>query len=125
MVDRDLEEKIKAGSRRENPRFRMNLPVSIQESDSPDATHSAITRNLSENGLCVDLKRDLDNGAHMVIRFSVPATREISTIVAHGRVAWKKENPQGFTYGIQFILFLGDGGTRLKSYLDSLSKPYL
>ncbi len=125
MADRDLEKKIKEGVRRQNPRFRMNLPLTIQESDHPDVTLSAISRNVSENGLCVDLKRDLENGAHIIIRISVPVNRDSATIVAHGRVAWKKQSPQGFTYGIQFILFLGDGGNRIKAFLESLSQPYL
>ena len=125
MVDRDLEKKIKEGQRRQHPRFRMNLPVTIQDGDHSAVTHTAITRNLSELGLSVDLRSALADGEHMIIRISAPFAQENPTIVAHGRVAWKKAGPRGFTYGIQFILFLGDGGNRLKRYLDSLSKPYL
>jgi hypothetical protein len=100
---------------RQYVRYRVRLKVEVHVSESyPSWTH-----NISSNGICFEIPRQLPVGREVVLWVYVPEAAE--PIHSRCRIVWHDRADEGHKHGGQFLFFTGDGMARLEGFLNSLS----
>jgi hypothetical protein len=87
------------------PRYEIRVSAELRLPDGKLAT--AVTRNLSEGGVCVELDRPLAEGVELevglfVVEDEIEAEGKRSLAV-RGTVQWSSEADRGFAAGLKFI----------------------
>lgn len=104
--------------RRRNARIEIETPVTIQVDDGAGQLR-AVTTDLGEGGMAVQLQHRPKHLGSVSIQFFLPGTRD--HIECTGEVAW--ENP-GRQLGLRFIDLAPEMSDRLKAWLDSRAPEF-
>jgi hypothetical protein len=104
--------------RRRNTRIPVETPVTIQINDGAGQMR-AVTSDLGEGGIAVQLAHRPKNLGAVTIQFSLPGTQD--NIECIGAVAW--ENP-GRQVGLRFVDLAPEMNERLKAWLSSHSPEF-
>jgi c-di-GMP-binding flagellar brake protein YcgR len=104
--------------RRRNSRIPVETPVTIQINDGAGQMR-AVTTDLGEGGIAVQLAHRPKNLGSVTIQFSLPGTQD--NIECTGAVAW--ENP-GRQVGLRFVDLSAEMNERLKAWLSSHSPEF-
>ena len=99
--------------RRRNARVSVETPVIIQINDGAGQLR-AVTTDLGEGGIAIQLAHRPKNLGSVTIQFSLPGTQD--NIECTGQVAW--ENP-GRQIGLRFVDLAPEMGDRLNAWLGS------
>ncbi len=104
--------------RRRNSRIPVETPATIQVNDGAGQLR-AVTTDLGEGGIAIQLAHRPKNLGSVTIQFSLPGTQH--NIECAGEVAW--ENP-GRQLGLRFVDLAPEMSERLKEWLDSHSPEF-
>jgi len=99
--------------RRRNARIPIETPVTVQVNDGAGQLR-AVTTDLGEGGMAIQLAHRPKNLGSVTIQFSLPGTTD--NIECVGQVAW--ENP-GRQLGLRFVDLAPEMSDRLKAWLES------
>jgi c-di-GMP-binding flagellar brake protein YcgR len=99
--------------RRRNARIPIETPVTVQVNDGAGQLR-AVTTDLGEGGMAIQLAHRPKNLGAVTIHFSLPGTTD--NIECSGQVAW--ENP-GRQVGLRFVDLAPEMSDRLKAWLES------
>ena len=104
--------------RRRNARIPVETPVTIQVNDGAGQLR-AVTTDLGEGGMAVQLAHRPKNLGTVAIQFPLPGLREPHRM--HRAVAW--ENP-GRQLGLRFVDLASETRDRLKAWLESRAPEF-
>jgi c-di-GMP-binding flagellar brake protein YcgR len=104
--------------RRRNARVPVETPVTIQVNDGAGQLR-AVTTDLGEGGMAIQLQHRPKNLGPVTIQFSLPGTQQ--TIEGTGEVAW--ENP-GRQLGLRFVDLAPEMTDRLKAWLGTRAPEF-
>ena len=99
--------------RRRNARIPIETPVTVQVNDGAGQLR-AVTTDLGEGGMAIQLAHRPKNLGAVTIQFSLPGTTD--NIECSRQVAW--ENP-GRQLGLRFVDLAPEMSDRLKAWLES------
>jgi len=108
---------------RRYPRFDIHLPIEYNQMKS-SFTH---TGNISENGSLVYFPEEMDVTQSLRLKLFFPLGPELSTIKVLAEAVWMdnhlNKDREYYPYGVKFVDISPEDGTKLRSFLRSLSSP--
>src|ERR1700680_3712281 len=104
--------------RRRNARIPVETPVTLQVNDGAGQLR-AVTTDLGEGGMAIQLAHRPKNLGSMAIQFSLPGSEDV--IACTSQVAW--ENP-GRQVGLRFVDLAPEIRDRLKAWLESRAPEF-
>ncbi|OGP89248.1 MAG: hypothetical protein A2156_07170 [Deltaproteobacteria bacterium RBG_16_48_10] len=118
--------------RRRFPRLVLDLPLEYRALNFPYA-HGGLVVNASEVGLLIQSIRNIPVGAKLITVVLFPKGFELTSFEVMTEVIWKdihrKEDWEGYHYGLNFIQILEEEQKKLKQllsgqfYLEEISNP--
>ena len=102
-------------------RHKLRLKVEVQANES----YQTWTNNISEDGACFEIPRQLKVGKEVVVWVYLPTSKKTKgePVRANCRVVWIDKGKKAFAHGGQFLSFIEDGEDKLKSFLEELNRP--
>jgi hypothetical protein len=79
----------------------------------------AWTHNVSENGLCFEIKSRLPIGRETNVDIYIKIEDQKETIHTRCRIVWHDQGKKGFRHGAEIVSFENQGEQKLKEYLSS------
>jgi len=101
--------------RRRNTRVQVEIPVTLRM-DAGAGLQRAVTSDLGEGGIAVQLPQRTQNLSAMSVHFTLPGTKH--TVECIGEVAWENA---GRHLGIRFVDLHPETSDQLKAWLESHS----
>ncbi len=98
--------------RRRNTRVPIEIPVTLRIMDG--ATQQAVTSDVGEGGVALQLPRRAQNLESMMVHFALPGTKH--SVECMGEIAWENAGRQ---LGIRFVELSPECRSHLKAWLES------
>lgn len=115
-------EKEKYPIHRKFIRHKIRVKVEVQMNES----YQTWTNNISEDGTCFEIPRQLPVGREVVLWVYLPSNKKSKReepVRARCRIVWHDKGKKAFAHGGQFLFFIEDGEERLKTFLTELARP--
>jgi hypothetical protein len=80
---------------------RKTLVTKVNYSITMHSKGETLTQNISEQGLCLILDREIPPGAVLEIKLDFPG-KESNPLETRAEVVWQKETEMGFLTGLKF-----------------------
>ena len=105
------------------PRFDIHLPVEYHQIKS-SITHIG---NISEGGLLIYFPEEADVKQYLSLKLFFSLGSELNTIKVLAEVVWTdnhlSKDRKYYPYGVRFVDLSPEDGTKLKTFLKTLSSP--
>ncbi len=120
MLHMETRRDVSYACKRKHARYQVSIPVQVHGNDST----TSVAQNISEDGLCFTLPKEIPVGREVVTWIYPPGNIGEPPITARCRTIWRTSSSKGVIHGARYLFFLGNGSQRLKTFLKGLSQPH-
>lgn len=109
-----------AAEKRRFPRVKVGVPLQYKNlKKSIDASSGALTRNLSEGGVCFKTNEFISLACRLVVEITIPT--QPKPIKAISKIAWIRKLPAGNQYelGNQFLEMAKEDKAHIANFISS------
>lgn len=96
--------------------IRHEMDVAIEVETIQNISSKSI--NLSENGICFDLPKQLPIGREVGLWVYLKDHKETKPIHSRCRIVWHDKKNGAVRHGGKFLFFISDGEEKLREYLE-------